>query len=199
MAGRIAGRLAAVDIQGQPLKKSMAAYAHSQGGYTLVEVVVAVAIGAILMTALTSVILTATKSATIATSRIEASGQIRNFEFFAYDDFALSGVPVPSGCGTVGNPCTTQPIVLSGKQASNSVTPVMADYSVTYTWVGSAFLDRQVGPDPASAVHMATNVTDFSWYVDVSAPHPTVVVNLTVTVQSYSQSQTWLFYPRVNP
>lgn len=177
------------------MKRSIASYARSQDGYTLVEVVVACAIGAILMTALTSVILTASRSATIATSRIEASGQIRNFEFFSYDDFAQGGAPAP--CGTMAVPCTTQPIVLTGTHASNSVAPVTAAYQVTYTWDGTAFLDRQVGANPA--VHMATNVTDFSWYVDGSAPHPTVVISLTVTVQSYSESQSWRFYPRVNP
>lgn len=166
------------------MKRSIASFARSQDGFTLVEVIVASVIGAILMTALTSVILTASRSANIATSRIEASGQIRNFEFFAYDDFAQGTVPSPSGCGTVGNPCATQPIALSGT------------YSVSYTWDGSAFLDRQVG---SNVMHMATNVTGFSWYVDTTAAHRTVVISLTVTVQSYSESQTWRFYPRVNP
>ena len=174
-------------------------YASNQGGFTLVEVVIACAIGAILMTALTSVILTSVRASTIATSRIDASSQIRNFEFFAYDDFALGSVPSPSGCGTAGNPCSTQAIVLSGTQVSNSVTPVAASYQVSYTWDGSSFLDRQIGANPATAIHAATNVTGFSWYVDGSAPYQTVVVSLTVTVQSYSESQTLRFYPRVNP
>jgi hypothetical protein len=136
------------------------------------------------MTALTSVILTATRAATTATSRVEASGQIRNFQFFAHDDFAQANVPATSGCGTPGNPCTTDAITLNGA------------YLVSYTWDGSAILDRQVG---SNVTHIATNVTGFTWYVDGSTPSPTVVVNLTVTVQSYSESQTFLFHPEVNP
>jgi prepilin-type N-terminal cleavage/methylation domain-containing protein len=181
-----AGRLTYFDLQGEPLRRSFRDYAHDQAGFTLIEVVIAAAIGAILMSALTSVILTSVRASATASSRIEASGQIRNFEFFAYDDFAQSAVPTPSGCGTVASPCTTQAIALNG---------------VSYAWDGSAFLDRQVG---SNVTHMATNVTGFSWYVDSSLGHPTVVINLTVTIQAfsdqpYSESQPLLFYPRVNP
>jgi prepilin-type N-terminal cleavage/methylation domain-containing protein len=167
------------------MRRRIGAYARSQSGFTLVEVVITVAIGAILMTALTSVILTASRAATTATSRVEASGQIRNFQFFAHDDFAQANVPTPIGCGTPDNPCiTATTITLNGA------------YPVSYTWDGSAILDRQAG---SNVTHMATNVTGFTWYVDGSTPHPTVVVNLTVTVQSYSESQTFLFYPELNP
>ncbi len=175
---------------------STRAYLSGQDGYTLVEVIISVAIGAILMTALTSVVLTSVRAANIASSRVEASGQIRNFEYFAYDDFAGSSIPATGTCGTPATPCTTQPIVLTGTAVSNSVPPVPAPRQVTYTWDGSDLLDRQVAGAP---VHAATGVTAFSWYVDSSAVLPTVVVNLTVTVQSYSESQTLLFYPRVNP
>jgi prepilin-type N-terminal cleavage/methylation domain-containing protein len=170
------------------VRRSFRDYAHGQAGFTLIEVVISVAIGAILMSALTSVILTSVRASATATSRIDASGQIRNFEFFAYDDFAHSAVPTPTGCiGTVGSPCTTQAIGLNGP--------------VTYAWDGTAFLDRLVG---SNVTHMATNVTGFSWYVDSSLAHPTVVINLTVTIQAfsdqpYSESQTLRFYPRVNP
>lgn len=172
------------------MRRSFGRYAHSQGGFTLIEVVIAAAIGLFVMSALTSVILTSVRASATASSRIEASGQIRNFEFFAYDDFAQSAVPNPSGCGTgVGDLCHGQPIALSGT------------YSVSYTWDGSAFLDRQLG---SNVIHMATNVTDFSWYVDGSSLHPTVVISITVTIQAssdqpYSESQTFRFYPRVNP
>lgn len=179
------------------MKRSTWRYARSQAGYTLLEVVIASAIGAILMTALTSVILTSVTANNTATSRIEASGQIRNFEFFAYDDFAHGSMPAPTGCGTVSNQCSMQALVLSGPQVDNSLTPVGTQ--VSYTWDGSEFLDRQVGADPSTAIHAATNVTGFSWYVDGEAPYQTVVVILTVKVQSYSESQTLRFYPRVNP
>src|SRR5260370_18250635 len=84
-------------------------YLKGQDGYTLVEVIIASALGVLLMSALTSVVLTSWRGAMIATSRVEASGQIRNFEFFPYDDFAPSNVP--SGSGSVqAAPCTTQPL-----------------------------------------------------------------------------------------
>ena len=172
------------------MKKAIGRYARSQSGFTLVELIVASVIGVALLTALTSVVLTTNRSVNTATNRIEASGQIRNFELFAYDDFAQSAVPVPGGCGTAGNPCTTQPLSLSGT------------YAVSYVWDGSAFLDRQLG---TNTIHMATNVTAFSWYVDTTPLHPTVVISLTVTVPrlgdllAYSDSQTFLFVPQVNP
>lgn len=164
-----------------------------QDGYTLVELIIAVALGALLMAALTSVVLTSWRAANVASSRVEASGQIRNFEYFAYDDFARSGTPSAAGC-VPATPCTTQPLVLSGFQVSNS-TPVPASYQVSYTWDGSNFLDRAIASTGVTE-HAATNVTAFSWYIDTDA---TVVVGLTVTVQSYSESQTFRFDPRMNP
>ncbi|TMG69190.1 MAG: prepilin-type N-terminal cleavage/methylation domain-containing protein [Chloroflexi bacterium] len=150
-------------------------YLRGQGGFTLVELIVSVAIGALLLSALTSVVLTSWRGATVASSRVEASSQIRNFEYFAYDDFARSGIPNGSAC-----PCTTQPLLLSG---------------VTYTWDGGSFLDRAVASTGATE-HAATDVSAFTWYVDTNS---TVVVSLTITIQAYSESQTFRFYPRVNP
>jgi len=170
--------------------------ASGQGGYTLIELMVASAIGLIVMSGLTSVVLTTWRAGTIATSRIEASGQIRAFEFVAYDDFAHSGVSNLGSC-TKQAPCTTQPIVLTGTQVNNSGQPVPA-YTVTYTWDGSSFLDRFVAAS-GTTTHAATNVSALSWYLDGSAPNQTVVVTLTVSVQAYSETQTFRFYPRVNP
>jgi len=169
---------------------------RSQGGYTLVELIVASAIGLMVMTGLTSVVFSSWRAAMAATSRIEASGQVRNFQFEAYDDFALSGVPTLSNC-TAGSPppCT---VALSGLRTPNSTVSV----PVTYTWDG-ANVDRQVGGGAAN--HAATNVAAFSAFIDAADPrHPTVVVTMTVTVgagagQFYSESQTLRFYPRVNP
>jgi prepilin-type N-terminal cleavage/methylation domain-containing protein len=166
---------------------------NGQDGYTLVELIIAVALGALLMAALTSVVLTSWRAANVASSRVEASGQIRNFEYFAYDDFARSGTPSTGAC-VPATPCTTQPLVLSGLQVSNS-TPVPASFQVSYTWDGSNFLDRAIASTGVSE-HAATNVTAFSWYVDTDS---TVVVSLTITVQSYSESQTFRFDPRMNP
>ncbi|HEX9097402.1 MAG TPA: prepilin-type N-terminal cleavage/methylation domain-containing protein [Candidatus Dormibacteraeota bacterium] len=179
------------------MKATLLRYAKDQSGYTLVELIVASAIGLFLMTGLTSVVLTTWRAGTTATSRIEASGQIRNFQFEAYDDFALSNLPTPSGCAaTAARPCTT-PIVLQGVQASNAANPVMSSYQVTYAWDGSSLLTRQVNSNPA--VEAANGVTAFSWYLDGSGSHQTVVVTISVTVQSYTETQTLRFYPRVNP
>lgn len=180
------------------MKANLVHYSKSQGGYTLVELIVASSIGLIVMTALTSVVLTTWRAGTAATSRIEASGQIRNFEFAAYDDFALSSLPVPAGCiGSAASPCTTQPLVLQGLQASNSANPTTSSYQVAYLWDGANLLLRQVGSN--RPLEAASSVTAFSWYLDGSPPYQTVVVTITITVQSYSETQTLRFYPRVNP
>jgi prepilin-type N-terminal cleavage/methylation domain-containing protein len=193
------------------VKRGLKRLARSQEGFTLIELIITSALGVLVLTGLTSVVLTSVRAGSVATSRIEASGQIRNFELRAYDEFAHAGVPTPNGCGTQINPCTTQPIVLAGLQVTNSTPPVPAADSVSYTWDGAAFLDRRVGIN--APTHVATNVTAFSWYVTGAAPHPTVVVSLTVTVplpggtgpaaaflgDPYSESQTLNFYPRVNP
>jgi prepilin-type N-terminal cleavage/methylation domain-containing protein len=168
-----------------------------QHGYTLVEVVISAAIGAILMAGLTSVVLTSVRATNVATARIEASSQIRGFQFLAYDDFARSMPPSPGGCS--GNPPARCTINLSGLKASNSIPPDIAPFKVTYSWDGgTGYLDR-------NAVHAAAYVTAFSYDVDQAGQYPTVVVNLTVTIRNgspndyYSQSQTMRFYPRVQP
>jgi len=192
------------------VRQHISRYGQSQAGYTLVEVVVSAAIGAILLAGLSSVIYTSTNAAKTAVSRIEASGQIRNFELRAYDDFALSSIPlIPAGCGgTQASPCTTQSIKLTGKQVANLGVPAPSPYyyAATYTWEGTAaacgappppcFLDRTVDPNTR---HVATGVSAFSWYLDGTALDRTVVVSLTVTVGTYSDSQTFRFRPQVNP
>ena len=170
--------------------------ARSQAGFTLVELLVASAIGVIVMTGLTSVVLTTWRAGTVATSRVEASGQIRSFQFDAYDDFALSGVPTLTNCAPGSPPPCS--IALSGLQASNSTAPIppTVPYTVTYTWDGTN-VDRQVGS--SAPRHAATNVTAFSAVLSGSPPHQTVIVTLTVTVQAYVETQTLQFYPQVNP
>jgi prepilin-type N-terminal cleavage/methylation domain-containing protein len=171
--------------------------AGGQAGYTLVEVVITVAIGAVVMGALTSVILTSVRAADTASSRVEASAEIRNFEFFAYDDFAASKVQAGISC-TQQSPCTTQPLVLSGTRVSNTNPPVSGPIDVTYTWDGSSSLDRE-SSGSGGGIHIATDVSAFAWYIDTSGTFPTVVIQLTITVRSYSESQNFLFYPRLNP
>ena len=194
------------------MKPAFHAYLRSQGGYTLIEVVIACAIAAVLMSGLSSVILTSVRAASTAASRVQASSQIRNFQFRAYDDFASSGVPVlPAGCGTRSSPCTTQPLTLIGVQVTNSAVPVPSTSQVTYSWDGTEFLDRRVQGHPPR--HAATGVSDFSWYLDNSSGNPTIVMSLTVTVPSpnsvglgsaflgdpYSESQSLRYYPRLIP
>jgi prepilin-type N-terminal cleavage/methylation domain-containing protein len=161
----------------------------SQDGYTLIEVIVASAIGALLLGALVSVFLTTMRATGIATSRVEASGQIQNFEYFAYEDFAGSNVSdLTSGC-TPSSPCTSA-ITLSGIDPSNPG----QTYPVSYTWDKSKqLLARQAG---GGSINAAIDVNDFWWYVDANN---SVVVNLTVSVGAYNDSQTFRFYPRRNP
>jgi prepilin-type N-terminal cleavage/methylation domain-containing protein len=164
-------------------------YVTSQAGYTLVEVIIASAIGAVLMAGLTSVILTSVRAVDTASSRVQASSQIRSFVYFAYDDFDQSGVPAA---------CTPPPsgacLKLSGLHASNSQPPVISDRFVTYTWDGSDFLDRQVDSGPPQ--HVASGVTAFSWSVTGGASRQSCLVQITVTVGSYAESQTLQFFPQ---
>jgi prepilin-type N-terminal cleavage/methylation domain-containing protein len=175
------------------VKPALREHTKSQAGYTLVELIVASAIGLMVMSGLTSVVLTTWRAGMTATNRIEASGQIRNFEFFAYDDFARSGPPVVSGCRSdLMPPCT---IRLSGSQVSNPTTLVTADYNVTYTWDGANVLRQVVGSNTTKVV--ATNVKTFSASID--GTNQTVVVTMTVVEQDYEETQMLRFYPRVNP
>jgi prepilin-type N-terminal cleavage/methylation domain-containing protein len=166
-----------------------------QAGFTLIELIIASAISLIVASALVEVILTSVTASNIAFGRVEASSQIRTFETRAYDDFALSSMPDIGGlgCGNSStNPCTTSPIVLNGLQASNSTSPTASPVQITYAWDGATFLDRSVG---GSSTELGTTVTGFSWYEDSTTN--TVVVQMTVTEPSYSETQTFWFYPRV--
>jgi len=165
---------------------------RGQAGFTLVELLVALALSVIVMSALTSVVFTSVRAANTSIGRVEASSQIRTFQLRADDDFASSTVPPPNGCTSLATACKT-PLVLSAIQVSNATPPVPSSESVTYSWDGSANLNRTVGP---SSTHLATSVTNFWWYVDSASG--TVVVQLTVTVLSYSETQTFLFHPRLN-
>jgi type II secretory pathway pseudopilin PulG len=171
------------------VRETLRNYTKSQGGYTLIEVIIASALGLFVMTGLTSVVLTTWRAGMVATDRVEASGQIRSFQSDAYEDFALSGVPTLTGCATAAPPPCT--ISLSGFQVSAPLVP----YAVTYTWDG-ANVDRLVA---GSSKHAATNVTAFSAAIAGAGQHQTVVVTMTVMVQSYQETQTFLFYPRLNP
>lgn len=173
--------------------------ARSQQGFTLVELLVASVVGLIVMTALTSVVFTSWRGWLTAAGRVEASSQIRSFESLAHDDFTQSGMPpVPSGCvATQASPCTVQAIALTGSRATNAPNPaVNVNYHVTYVWDGKSNLDRIVGGN--APVHAATGVTGFSWYLAGTGSHETVVVTLSVTEQSYTETQTLQFYPRLN-
>jgi prepilin-type N-terminal cleavage/methylation domain-containing protein len=168
-----------------------------QGGYTLIELMIATAIGLIVMSGLTSVVFTTYRANQIATSRVEASGQIRNFEETAYNDFAFSSLPAtPGSCGSSAQPCTEDPIQLQGCAMTNSATPSLQGRTIAYAWnKGARLIGRTV--NTVSVNPAATSVTGFSWYIDGAAPRQSVVVTMTVTILAYSQSQTLRFYPRV--
>jgi prepilin-type N-terminal cleavage/methylation domain-containing protein len=176
------------------LRADLRRYSKSQGGYTLVELIVASAIGVLVMTGLTSVVLTSWRAGTVATNRVEASSQVRSFEFYANDDFTLSGPPVITGCAPPGRRvgCT---ITLSGLKVTDLNT-APTPYRVTYTWDGTK-VNRQVAG--YSSNYAAIDVTAFSAVVLGAQPYQTVVVTMTLTVQAYSETQTLRFYPRVNP
>jgi prepilin-type N-terminal cleavage/methylation domain-containing protein len=186
-----------------------AARRKQQAGFTLIELIIATALGVLVMGALTSVVLTTVLAANTANARIQASSQVRSFQFTAYDDVALARPPGGPGCGTPATPCTTQVMVLQGSRVPSATgtlgTP--SAYTVRYAWDSTAqLITREAlkdALDPNSKVSrvVATNVTAYSWYVDTSGAHPTVVVSMTVTVAAYdtiyNESQTLLFYPRV--
>lgn len=181
------------------MRASVAARHRSQAGYTLIELMIASAIGLLVMGALTSIVMTMTLGDNTATGRIEASAQIRNFQLTAYDDFALSRPPSPTGCGTSSSPCTTQDMILMGSRIPNDPIGLPAPFTARYTWDSTQQAVMRF-VDTGSRV-AASNVTAYSWYIDNSGGHPVVVINMTVTVNfyntSYSESQSLLFYPRV--
>jgi prepilin-type N-terminal cleavage/methylation domain-containing protein len=169
-----------------------------QAGFTLIELLVASAIGLIIMSGLTSVVMTTYRASQTASNRVEAAGEIRTFEQTAYGDFATSSLPVPpGGCGTSSSPCIHDPIHLQGCEMPNSITPSAQASTVTYAWPnGSTSIDRKIGA--VSVNPAAAGVTAFSWYLDGAPPYQSVVVALTVTMGTVSQSQTMRFYPRVS-
>lgn len=177
----------------------LAARRRRQAGFTLVELVIATALGLLVMGALTSVVLTTSVAGNSAIGRIEASAQVRSYQFIAYDDFALARAPSPTGCGTAGTPCTTETMVLLGSRVPNELSGVAAPYTVRYAWDSTL---RTVTRDAGGSRRVAaSNVSNYSWYVDHSGANPTVVVSMTVTIASYnatySESQTLRFYPRI--
>jgi prepilin-type N-terminal cleavage/methylation domain-containing protein len=187
------------EFAGAPAETQLAARRRRQAGYTLIELIVASAIGLLVMGALTSVVLTSVLATNTATSRVEAGAQIRNFQLTAYDDFALSRPPAPAGCGTQVSPCTTQDMILMGSRMPNQTGGVAAPFTARYTWdPNQGLVTRFVG---AASRVVASDVNGYSWYVDPTGEHPVVVVSMTVTVgfynTSYTESQTLLFYPRV--
>ncbi len=181
------------------LPAGLAARHRRQAGYTLIELIIASAIGLMVMSALTSVVLTTILADNTAAARVEASAQVRSFQFIAYDDFVHGRTPVISGCGTSGIPCTTEDLVLQGDRMPNVVGGVAAPYTVRYGWDASGQkVTRYAGTSSRVA---ASNVTAYSWYIEGSGANASLVVSMTVTIASfnatYSESQTLRFYPRI--
>jgi prepilin-type N-terminal cleavage/methylation domain-containing protein len=181
----------------------LAARRQRQAGFTLIELIIATAIGVLVMGALTSVVLTTVLAANTANGRIEASSQVRSFEFTAYDDMAFAQPPAPQGCGAPGTPCTTQVMILQGCLQPTDARDAGVVHTVRYAWDSAAQVVRRYSATSSGVVArvIASNVKMFSWYLDTGA-HPTsVVVSMTVTVAAYnttySESQTLRFYPRI--
>lgn len=175
-----------------------AARRRNQGGYTLIELIIATTLGLVVMGAVVSLFVTSIEGVNTATTRVEASSQIRSFQLMAYDDFALSRPPAASGCSQA-SPCTTQAMLLSGSRMANLPTGTPSAFSATYTWdpVAQTVTRSTAGGNKIAA----GNVTAFQWYIDATGEHPVVVVQMSVTVgfynTTYTQSQTLLFYPRI--
>jgi prepilin-type N-terminal cleavage/methylation domain-containing protein len=174
----------------------------SQAGFTLIELLVATTLGVVILTALTSVVLTTYRADQTAIARTEVAGEIRNFQQYAYDDFVSSVAPsTPAGCGTAAQPCTDSQITLVGCLPSTNYSVPSVKRTVKYAWSsGTSSIVRTVH-DPLhpkdTVVPAASNVTAFTWYIDSSnGTQSSVVVSLTVQIQSISQSQTMRFYPR---
>jgi prepilin-type N-terminal cleavage/methylation domain-containing protein len=181
------------------MNPKLAARHKGQAGFTLIELVIATSLGLVVLSALTSVVVTTMLADNTARARVEASTQVRSFQAFADDDFVLAKAPAPSGCGSSGNPCTTQDLLLQGSRVPNVIGGVPAPYTVRYAWdAGRQQVTRYTG---ASSVVIASNVTAYSWFVDRTSAKPTVVVRMTVTIATYnatySESQTFLFSPRI--
>ena len=177
----------------------LAARRKRQAGLTLIELIIATTLGLLVLGALTSVVVTMMMADNTASGRIQASSQVRNYQFAADDDFVLARPPVAPGCGTATAQCTTQDLVLTGARPPTSADAPPVMYTVRYAWDPSLqVVTRYAGT--ASRV-VASNVTAYSWYVDRTGLYPTVVVSITVTIPSYnatySSSQTLRFYPRI--
>jgi prepilin-type N-terminal cleavage/methylation domain-containing protein len=187
------------------MKGLLSAPRNTQAGFTLIELIIATAIGLVVMAGLTSIVFTAYRADRQATSRVEAAGQIRTFEQSAFRDFALSSLPqAPPTCGTQATPCTQDPIQLSGCSIISNdggATHVWQSHKVTYTWNNTTqVVTRDVGSGVTFPA--ASNVSAFSWYVAGTAPNQSVVVTITVTVawaqgSPYTQSQVLRFYPHM--
>ena len=187
------------------MKGLLPAPKNTQSGFTLIELIIATAIGLVVMTGLTSIMFTAYRADRQATSRVEAAGQIRTFEQSAFRDFALSSVPpAPPTCGTQATPCTQAPIQLTGCSITSNdggATHVWQSHKVTYTWNSTTqVVTRDVGSGVTFPA--GSDVSAFSWYIAGTSPNQSVVVTITVTVfwaqgSPYSQSQVLRFRPQV--
>ena len=178
---------------------------NRQAGFTLIELIIATAIGLVVMAGLTSIMFTAYRADRQATSRVEAAGQIRTFEQSASRDFALSSMPpAPPTCGTQATPCSQDPIQLSGCSITSNdggATHVWQSHKVTYTWSNTTqVVTRDVGSGVTFPA--ASDVTAFTWFLDGTSPNQSVVVTIAVTVNwaqnsPYTQSQVLRFFPQV--
>lgn len=178
---------------------------RSQAGFTLVEMMIASAMGAIVMGALSSVVWLATSSNASVDPRLQASGQVRNLQTALNADLT-SARPAPladSGC-TQSVPCTTFPIQVRGPivpARTGLAQPDPVAHYVTYCYIpAGSVVERFAGtltacPGAAgSGQAVARRLSSFSWYYTGTS----VVVSVSATVGSYSTGQVLLFNPGDN-
>jgi type II secretory pathway pseudopilin PulG len=189
----------------------MTARRRAQGGYTLVELIIASGLAAVVLAALTSVIFVVNQANRTWSPRLQATGEMRRFEHSFYDDAASGSTPTTSA--TV-NPCLvpgsapTPPIVVRGLTYSgNTAQP----YSAVYCFDPiRKTVKRFVG---ATSTLIARNVTVFSWSLhpgdndtipctDPSVTPCVIVIDITTTDYNsppfYTTTQRLRFYPRRN-
>ncbi|MFN2463428.1 MAG: type II secretion system protein J [Candidatus Dormibacteria bacterium] len=163
--------------------------ALSQGGFTLVEMIIATAVSSILLAGISVLVFTNFSASTIAAQRLQASGQLQNFQVAFYRDAALDNTATNRSPIIAAAPCD---VVLAGRRRDAGGT-TNTSYSVEYKLSGSD-IRRTVA---ATTSTVARNVKLFTCALQSDGTFQ-VVISAQDTTGSYTQSQTFRFYPRGN-
>jgi prepilin-type N-terminal cleavage/methylation domain-containing protein len=168
---------------------------RGEAGFTLVEVLIASTISVLVMSGATMLLYTFYISNFIANSRLQTSGQIRNFQLAFNDDAVLASSSI-----CPATPCDNlTTLKLEGCRFSRG-DPSPSNpsrFTAVYKWwppttSSPGTVSRTVG---GSTIQVARNVPGFT--ADVAGDN-SVTVTLTVQDSSkrYSQTQTLYFHPR---